>query len=493
VPGPSLSCAESESDLTGEANRLASVAVKHTAHGYWIEEAGAPEPAPPLAGDREFDVLIVGGGFTGMWTAWHLHAGDPDLKIALLESGVCGHGPSGRNGGFAEGMWAYFKKLSERYGEAAAFDIGTLAERSVDQIAEFLDAEGIDAWYRRSGYMNVSTSPSQDGAWDEQVAALNAAGLGDHARVLTAEGVEEVCHSPRFRGGVLFDDTATLQPARLAFGLRRRLMEEGVSVFENSPVVALDDGPSGVTARTRGGSIRAARAVLASGAALAGFGSPVRDKVTIASSHMVITEPVPDVLEKIGWDGAPAITDCRSLLNYFRTTPDGRIAFGWGGGKIAAGGRRGGTAEVDADVISQVAGNLTDYFPDVKGRELTHAWGGPIDASASHLPHVVSLPSGRTFAAFGYTGNGVGPTQMIGRTLASLCLDRRDEYTALALVEPPSNLTTVPPEPFRWIGGTVIRDAIHRKEKAELLGEKPGIVTSAIAAVPGLIGFHIGR
>jgi glycine/D-amino acid oxidase-like deaminating enzyme len=208
---------------------------------------------------------------------------------------------------------------------------------------------------------------------------------------------------------------------------------------------------------------------------------------------MVITEPVPDVIEETGWTGGEAISDCRSLLNYFRTTPDGRIAFGWGGGRIAAGGRRFGRAEVDREITDQVAVWLHEYFPALRGRRLEHAWGGPIDASASHLPHVVRLDSGRGFAAFGYTGNGVGPSQMVGRTLASLAIGREDRYSALPFVEPVSALHRVPPEPFRWIGGTVIRDAIERKEAAEAAGRQPGPVVSAIAAVPKLIGFHIGR
>ena len=467
--------------------------MKHSPHGYWIEEAGRPEAVPPLKGDLKLDVAVVGGGFTGMWTAWHLHRSDPELKIAVLEAGGAGLGPSGRNGGFVEGMWSNFRNLEKQHGQAAALEIGHAAERSIGQIEEFLDERGIDAWFKQGGYMTVSTSEAQDGAWDGQIEALGQAGVGEHAKVLDRAEVQAICRSPRFREAALFDDTATIQPARLAFGLRQALIDESVKLFENSPVTAMNDSPSGVTVWTPGGKVTAGRAVLASGAALAGFGSPVRDKVTIASSHMVITEPVPDVLEKIGWNGAPAITDCRSLLNYTRTTPDGRIALGWGGGRIAAGGRRGGTAEVDGEVVEEVSRNLTDYFPDLAGRRITHAWGGPIDASASHLPHVVSLPSGRVFAAFGYTGNGVGPTQMVGRIMSSLVLDRRDEYSRLALVEPPSALTSVPPEPFRWVGGTIIRDAIRRKEAAEARGERPDPVSSLIAAVPKMIGFHIGR
>ncbi|MGK2932979.1 MAG: FAD-dependent oxidoreductase, partial [Solirubrobacterales bacterium] len=201
----------------------------------------------------------------------------------------------------------------------------------------------------------------------------------------------------------------------------------------------------------------------------------------------------PELIEEIGWTGGEAISDCRALLTYFRTTPDGRIAFGWGGGRIAAAGRRRGRAELDAEVVEQVGRNLLEYFPGLAGRELEYAWGGPIDASATHLPHAVRLPSGRAFAAFGYTGNGVGPSQMIGRCLASDVLEIDDRYSSLAILEPASALTKVPPEPFRWLGGTVIRGAIGRKEAAEAEGRRPGTIDSVIANVPRLIGFHIGR
>jgi glycine/D-amino acid oxidase-like deaminating enzyme len=467
--------------------------VLHTPHGYWIAEAGAPPELPPLDRDLRADVVIVGGGFTGLWTAWHLKRAEPGTEVVLLESDLVGHGPSGRNGGFADSMWVSFERLADRYGVPAALDVAQASEESVTQIGEFCDEQGIDAWYRRTGYLNISTAPAQDGVWLENTEAMAAAGAEEDFDLLDPEAVARICRSPRFRGGVKYRAAATVQPARLAFGIRQALLDCGVHLFERSPVTAVADRPDGVDATTPGGKVKAGRLVLASGPSLAGRGSPIRHNVTIASSHMVITEPVPDVIEEIGWSGGEAISDCRSLLTYFRTTPDGRIAFGWGGGRIAAGGRRRGRAEVDAEVAVQVAAALREYFPQLTDRRLEHAWGGPIDASATHLPHVVRLPSGRAFSAFGYTGNGVGPSQMVGRILASLALGREDRYSTLALVEPASALTRVPPEPFRWIGGTLIREAIGRKEAAEARGERPGPVSTAIAAIPGLIGFHIGR
>ena len=243
--------------------------------------------------------------------------------------------------------------------------------------------------------------------------------------------------------------------------------------------------------RTPGGTVQAAAAVLAVGAAAKSPRGPLRNNLTVASSHIVLTEPVPDLLEEIGWTGGESITDSRALIDYFRTTPDGRILFGWGGGRIAMGARLGGRSELDPEVVALTSSHLDAYFPGFAGRRLSHAWGGPIDASPTHLPIVMPLRGGRAFAAAGYTGNGVGPSHMVGRTLAVLALDRRDEHTRLPFVDP--SPPRVPPEPFHWIGGEAIRQGILRKEEAEMEGRTPDPISALVARVPELIGFHIGR
>lgn len=465
----------------------------HTATGYWIHEAGEPELLPALEDDREFDVVIVGGGFTGMWTAWHLTEADPNLRVGLVESDRIGFGPSGRNGGFVESMWESFRALSRRYGPAGALELARAAGESVDQIGRFCEDHGTDAWFRKDGLLTVSTGPAWDGSWRETLDALRAAGAVGEASELSPAEVAAICDTPAFRGGIFYPRAATVQPARLGFAVRAALLGRGVSLFEHSPATAIDDGPDGVIVKTPSGRIRADRLVLANGGALAGHGSPFRNSLTVASSHLLITEPVPDVLDEAGWTGGQGITDCCSLVTYFRTTPDRRLALGWGGGRIAAGGRRRGHAEVDPEVIAEVTSILHRYFPGTAGREVEYAWGGPIDASPSHLPNVVRLPSGRAFAAFGYTGNGVGPTQLVGRTLASLALDRNDRYTALPFVVDAGELQQIPPEPLRWIGGVAIRGAIRRLEAQQAAGRTPDPVTRAVADIPALIGFHIGR
>ncbi|HVC07122.1 MAG TPA: FAD-binding oxidoreductase [Solirubrobacterales bacterium] len=465
--------------------------MQHTAHGYWLQETGDIEPAPPLVGERDADVVVVGGGFTGMWAAWQIRALEPHARVVLLEADLCGRGPSGRNGGFCNGMWFSLPNMRRRWGDAAALAVARAAEEAVAGIGEFCEAQGVDAWFHRAGYLQVSTAPAQDHLWEESVAACRELGAAEAVQPLSAAEVAARCASPAFRGGVFYPGAATVQPARLALGLRGRLRAGGVEVFEHSAVGRLRGGPEGVEARTADGVIRAGVAILAVGAAAKAPGGPLRRALTVASSHIVLTEPVPDLLGEIGWTGGECITDSRALIDYFRTTPDGRIAFGWGGGRIAMGARLGGRAEVDPEVVTLTAARLRDYFPAIGERRLTHAWGGPIDASPTHLPLVVSLRGGRAFAAAGYTGNGVGPSRMVGRALASLALDRRDPSSRLAFVDPA--LHRVPPEPLHWLGGEAIRWGIMRREEAEMAGRRPDPISSLLARLPELIGFHIGR
>jgi glycine/D-amino acid oxidase-like deaminating enzyme len=465
--------------------------MRHDALGYWIEEAGlgAREPSPALAEDTDADVLVVGGGYTGMWAAWWIKDAEPNADVVLLESDRCGFGPSGRNGGFVNSMWFSLPTLRSIFTDEQALAVARTAGRSVDEIGAWCEEQGVDAWFTPGGYLQASTSSRFDAAWGPAEAACEELGEGDRIQVLGGEQIRSRCDSPVFRGGAFYPQAATVQPARLADGLRARLLARGVRIHERTAVRAVTEQGGGVVASVGPHRVRAGKAVLAAGGSLLRF-RPLRRSLTATSSHMVITEPVPELLDEIGWRGGECITDSRAMVHYFRTTRDGRIAFGWGGGRIVRGARINGRAEVDGRLARDVEAHLRRFFPHLRGKVVTHAWGGPIDVSPTHLPTIRSAGS-NTFAGFGYTGNGVGPSQMIGRSLASLALDRRDEQSALALVDPPP--VRVPPEPFRYAGGTIIRRAILRKEMAEEQGRQAGPVTRMISGIPERIGIHVGR
>ena len=482
---------------------------------------------PPLEGDLDVDVVVIGGGYTGMWTAWHLLSSEPGARVALLEAGVCGHGPSGRNGGFCESLWFSAGTLRDRFGDRAARELLVASSETVGAIGAWCRENEVDAWFDQSGYLAVSTAPAYDATGLDAVLAAAALGVPEAVQELSGARVRERCDSPLFRRGVFVPDFATLQPARLSLGLRRRLIERGALVFERSRVRALragrgrpgaakdrggvarggapaggpgggggGDAPSGgvrggVVAETAGGRVRAGAAVLAIGPSARGV-RPLRTRLTVTSSHIVLTEPVPDVLAQIGWTGGECITDGRTLLHYFRTTPDGRIVFGWGGGRIACGARLNGRAEVDAGIARAALADLRRLFPPLEARRITHAWGGPIDVSPSHLPQVGTLPGAPVHFAFGYTGNGVGPSHLAARALASLALDRRDAVTRLAIVGSDPG-ARVPPEPLGWLGGSVVRSAMLRRERAEERDARADPLTRAICAAPRALGIHVAR
>jgi glycine/D-amino acid oxidase-like deaminating enzyme len=460
------------------------VAMRHTRYGWWLEDAGPVEATPPLEGDTAADVVVVGSGYLGLWTAWHLKQLEPGLDVVVLDAGLAGHGPSGRNGGFVSTLWDDLPILRDRVGDARALEVARASERGVRGIGEWCERHGVDAWFRAAPTLIVATSEAQRDAPRAAIDACAALGALDEVRPLAEQEVRERCDAG-FVGGAMVKTSATVHPARLALGLRAQALEAGVRLHERTAVRRLT---AAAVAETRSGRVRAGHAVLAVNSATAGFPG-FRLAHAVASSHMVLTEPVPDVIEDLGWTGGEPIADGRTLLHYMRTTRDGRIAFGWGGGRMGIGALRLSRLEVDPAAARTTRHDLVRFFPQLAGRRLTHAWGGPIDVSPTHLPIFGSR--GRVHHGFGFTGNGVGPSYLGGEILARLALDRRDELTRLALVEPDRKL--MPPEPLRWAGGTAIRAALVRADAAEDAGRRPGQLTRLVARLPRVLGLHLPR
>ena len=459
--------------------------MRHTRTGWWLEEAGEVTPTRPLDGDARADVVVVGGGYLGLWTAWQLRELEPELDVLVLEAAVCGHGPSGRNGGFCETLWGDAPTLRDHAGDEAALAVCRASESAVRGIGAWCETNGIDAWFREAPMLQVATTESQAGSWDAVVDAAVALGEPDQVSSLSADEVRGRCASPVFLGGAQYRLNATVHPARLALGLRARLLERGVRIHERSEVTRLErDG----SVETRAGRVSTSAAILAVNSAAASFPG-YRLSLAVASSHIVLTEPIPDVLDELGWTGGEAIVDSRTLVHYMRTTRDGRIAFGWGGGAMGLGGRASDRLELDRDVVVETERALHRFFPQTRGRDVTHAWGGPIDVSPTHLPIFGSRD--RVHHGFGFTGNGVGPSYLGGEILARLALDRRDERTALAIVEPPRKL--FPPEPLRYAGGSLIRRALVAKDAAEDEGREPSAPTRLLASLPRRIGLRLPR
>ena len=453
---------------------------------WWLRDAltaDPGQPCPPLDGNRKTDVVIVGGGFTGLWTAFFLTERNPNLGVVVLEQDICGGGPSGRNGGFASGWWDELHGLVTLYGRDAAVRACRAITASINGIGEFCRQHGIDAWYRSGGYMYAITASAHERLCEEMVALAREVGAEDELRVLTAAEVRARCASPAFHGGAYMRDGASVQPARLARGLRRVLLERGVTIHEGTTVSRLD-GTSAVTPR---GTVRASHAVLAVNAW--GVGWPQLNSRLVAwSSYIVMTAPAPDRLREIGWTGGELISDFRTSLRYFRTTPDGRIAFGGGGGRA----RR--TVDDmfthDERAVAETAEGFRLMFPSFADVPVEDAWGGPIDVSPTHLPTFGRVGDSNVYYAAGYTGNGVAPTRIAGEVIADLITGADTDAVRLPMVN--ARPRPFPPEPLRSWGAMVVRRAMIAKETAEEQGRTPGFIVSQLSKTPRRMGYLLG-
>jgi glycine/D-amino acid oxidase-like deaminating enzyme len=459
---------------------------------FWLSEALAAEDgaaeAPPLHGELEVDVAVVGGGYTGLWTALALLDRDPSLRLAILEKEIVGWGPSGRNGGFLHGYWTHLVRLRDVLGADRALELCRLADRVVPAVRTFCEGRGADVWLRESGYLKVSAAPFEDAAVDRAVRAAAELGVAEECRPLAPDELGARIRSSPFRKAAFFRDGATVQPARLARVLRAAVLERGVLLHERTPLLRLRAGSPNVLEAPYG-RLRAGEVVVATNAWLAAW-KPVGGRLTNFGSYIVLTEPAPELLASIGWTGGEAISDGRMFLHYFRTTEDGRVAMGSGSGPIGAGGRVDGRFFGDRPAAARAELGLRRLLPELAEARVTHAWGGPIDVASDHLPFFGTVSGTRVHYGAGYSGSGVGASWIGGQILASLVLGQKDEWTGCPLVE--RRMPRLPPEPLRFVGGALVRGAILRCEELEEAGQRPPALARAIAALPRLTGMKIG-
>ena len=458
---------------------------------WWLREALAADsgaPCPSLVGRIRADVAIVGGGYTGLWTAYHLKQADPGADVVLLEADICGGGPSGRNGGFMYGLWDDFPVLVDLFGTEDAVRVGQASERAVDLAEDIFREAGIDIWFQRSGHLTVSTSPVFDQAIDEIRRLQSRDGYpADLIQLLSASEVADRCRSPQFRAGVLQTRGATVQPARLARGLRALVLNMGVRIYEGTPVDVIEGGTM-VKIVTRGGEVAADQAVLG----LNAWSNQIpqfRRSIIPRASHIVLTEPAPERLQEMGWTGGEGIGDFRATLHYLRTTPDGRIAFGAGTG--SSGRRVNGRMSNDSSWYQRLEATLHKWFPEFRGVGIDAVWGGPIDVSAHHVPFFGSMWGGNVHYGMGFTGGGVGPCVLGGQILSSLVLGRQDEFSSLPLVGFRSK--RFPPEPLLSVGARLTLEAILRTDDAWEAGRSGNPVLEMMARLPRRFGYNLGH
>jgi glycine/D-amino acid oxidase-like deaminating enzyme len=453
------------------------------ARSFWLEEAlahDAGEPAPPLERRAVADVCIVGGGFAGLWTAIRLSEREPTLRIALVEQDIVGGGASGRNGGFVSSSWYDADAIVALYGMGGGRRYLEALSDAVGQIGAFADAHDIDCWFHHDGILAVRTGPWQEPVGGSDLPTLRERLGHPPLRALDTEAVRAMVGSPRFVDGAFSKDGGVVQPARLARGLRRLLLDRGVHVFERTKMTSLERSRP-VIVRTEHGAVKADRVVLTTGAWAAKM-RPFTRSFGVIADYVVATEPIPDRLAEIGWTDHTGIADARDWLYYLRPTDDGRIVIGGGAGSAVFGGRSDGRRANELRRFAQApARGLLWMFPQLEGVRFTHAWGGPIDQTPTFLPFYRTLDPGNIHAGLGYSGHGLTQTFVGGHILASTVLGVENEWTTLAVNRPEAG--KAPPEPLRfplvWAAAAALERGDAREEDGRSRGRLYGLVGGA--------------
>ncbi|TWD80716.1 glycine/D-amino acid oxidase-like deaminating enzyme [Kribbella amoyensis] len=428
---------------------------------FWLDDPAAPDPEPPVTGSLRTDLAIVGGGYTGLWTALLAKERYPELDVVLLEANTCGWAASGRNGGFCDASLTHgFANGLARWPDELA-DLDRLGRANHAAIAATVTRLGIDCGWEPTGELTVATAPHHLAELAEEVDERRA--FGHDVTLLDGPAIQAEVGSPTYLGA-LSDPTGTalVEPARLAWGLRRACLEAGVRIHEGTRVLGVRRDGAARLLRTATGSVRAQRVALATNA----FPSLVRRlrRYTVPVYDLVLmTEPLsPDQLAAIGWKGRQGIGDASNFFHYYRLTRDQRILWGGYTPLYSFGSRIHPDLEQRAAIHRMLAEHFFTTFPQLDGLRFTHKWGGVIDTSTRFCAFFGTASAGRIGYALGYTGLGVGATRFGAEVMLDLLYDEATERTRLRLVR--ERPLPFPPEPLRSAGIQLTRYSMRHAD-----------------------------
>jgi len=415
---------------------------------FWLDDPNRPTPEPELTETLSTDLLVIGAGFTGLWTALLAKEENAARDVVILEADEVATGATGRNGGFLDASitHGFYNGLSRWPRELPA--LLALGIANLDEIEGTIQRLGIDCDYLRTGDIDMATEPYQIDQMYEELEI--AAPYQTNFQFLEYDQVQSIVKSPIFIAGLRRPDSALVNPAHLAWGLRKACLDLGVRLHEHSPVIKLEEENNHVLAYTQHGRVRASRVALGTNAfppllkRLSHYVVPVYD-------YAIVTEPLtPALRDSIGWYGREGVSDASRQFHYTRVTEDGRIL--WGGYDAVYYWNNGFGSHFENDPVSfgRLAEHFFQTFPQLEGIRFSHAWGGAIDTCSRFSPFWGTAHHGKTAYVMGYTGLGVGASRFGARVMLDILDDKQTERTALEFVR--TRPLPFPPEPLRSIG-----------------------------------------
>lgn len=432
----------------------------------WADTAGDPSaPRPGLSGPASYDVAIVGAGFTGLWTAYYLSRADPTLRVVLLEAEHVGFGASGRNGGWCSALFPTpWKRLAAASSPGQALRLHREMAATVTEVGRVCAAEGIDAGFQQGGTITLARSAPQLGRLRAELHEARTRGFTEaDLRLLDGGEARGILDASDVVGGLFTPHCAAVHPARLVRGLARAVEAGGVTIHEQTRVLRIGDG----SVETVAGTVTADVVVRATEAWTARLPG-TRRTVAPVYSLMVATEPLPPTTwDQIGLADRTTFSDGRHVIIYGQRTVDGRIAFGGRGAPYHLGSRIRPAFDSEPRVYELLRRTLRDLLPQVGDVGFTHAWGGPLGIARDWAASVGLDRDAKQAWAGGYVGDGVGTTNLAGRTLRDLILGRETDLTTLPWVDHRS--PSWEPEPFRWLGINAGLQAMRAADAEERL------------------------
>jgi glycine/D-amino acid oxidase-like deaminating enzyme len=412
---------------------------------FWLDDKDRPGNAQPLTQAITCDLVVVGAGFTGLWTALQAKQADPNLDVVLLEAGETAIGASGRNGGFMSSSLTHsFQNGLNRWPRELA-QLVRLGQQNLNEIEETIRQFNVDCDYIRSGEINIATEPYQIEELREEVEQV--AQYGIRAEFLDQEQLRAKVNSSTYLAGIHELDVAMVNPARLAWGLRRVCMERGVRLFEGTQVRALGEKRDSIILKTPQGEVESKKVALATNAfppllkRLSFYVVPVYD-------YVLTSEPLSNAQrESIGWNGREGLSDNGNQFHYYRTTADGRILWGGYDAIYYRNDQINPALENSPASFARLAEHFFQTFPQLTGLRFTHAWGGVIDTCSRYTAFWGKACHGKVAYSLGYTGLGVGASRFGARVMLDLLENKKTERTELQMVR--SKPFPFPPEPLR--------------------------------------------
>jgi len=418
-------------------------------------------PGEPLREDIEVDVAVVGGGFTGLSSAYHIKKAEPNLRVALLESEVIGFGASGRNGGFNMTLFGLTMQITAlRFSKAKAKEAHHYMERAVDYLRDLVSELNIDCDYEHPGFLRVATSEKYKKRIQHEMKLAHELGI-DGIEWLEKDQAQKQVQSSMYLGAWWEPRCGILNPAKLAWGWADVIRPMGVEIYENSPVAEILRESGKVRLDTPNGVVRADKVVMATNAWSHLFKELKRKQVPVWT-HIVMTEPIDEAqFQEIGWQNRQGIEDARNLVHYYRLTIDNRLVMGGRDVSLSYG------TDMDQDLnpitFEGLKNDVRELFPILKDIKFTHEWGGPVSVPLDMAPAIGYAGDKNVVYSLGTVGHGVSMTQLNGRTVADLILERHTDLTDVFFV----NRRTIPwpPEPLRNLTIKAILGYMHWEDR----------------------------